>query len=144
MYIVGVGLVKVYKALLRLMSGGTRHPPSDVYVRKFLCHFFTLIKLCYTKALEWSRLVPGPKAKSVLEITNPTSFTISYHHLPQTLFSILGRTIGTISQARNLSLIFVAFLFPHVPQSGHPKFVDSISSINLTSIHLSPSILFLF
>ena len=52
MYIVGVGLVKVYKALLRLMSGGTRHPPSDVYVRKFLCHFFTLIKLCYTKALE--------------------------------------------------------------------------------------------
>ena len=52
MYVVGVGLVKVYKALLRLMSGGTRHPPSDVYVRNFHCHFFPLIKLCYTKALE--------------------------------------------------------------------------------------------
>ena len=35
-------------------------------------------KLCYTKALEWSRLVPGPEAKSSSEIRNPTLFTISY------------------------------------------------------------------
>jgi Tfp pilus assembly protein PilV len=38
-----------------------------------------LIKLCYAKALEWSRMVPGPEAKSSSEITNLTLFTISYH-----------------------------------------------------------------
>ena len=32
---------------------------------------FTLIKLSYTKALEWSRLVPGPEVKSSSEIMNP-------------------------------------------------------------------------
>ena len=96
MYIVGVGLVrplqpwnflliycnnhlKTYIApLLRLGGGGALHPPSDVYVRSFLCLFFTLIKLCYTKSLEWSSLIPGPKAKSSSEITYPASFTISY------------------------------------------------------------------
>ena len=44
-------------------------------------HVFPILnppKLCYTKALEWSRLVPGPKAKSSSEIRNPTLFTISY------------------------------------------------------------------
>ena len=46
----------------------------------FFVPFLTLIKLCYTKALEWSSLVPGPKAKSSsLEITNLTPFTISYY-----------------------------------------------------------------
>ena len=39
----------------------------------------TLIKPCYTKALEWSSLIPGPEAKSSSEILNPTSLTISYH-----------------------------------------------------------------
>ena len=42
---------------------------------------FTLIKLYYTKALEWSSLVPGPEVKSS-EITNPTLFTVSYHYDP--------------------------------------------------------------
>ena len=42
----------------------------------FSVYFLTFIKLCYTKALEWSSLVPGPEAKSFSEITNPTSFTI--------------------------------------------------------------------
>ena len=51
MYVVGVGLVKVYKALRRLASGVTLHPASDAHVRSFLCPFYTLIKLCYTKAL---------------------------------------------------------------------------------------------
>ena len=78
MYVVGVGLVKGYNALIRLVSGSTLRPPSDVCVRSFLCPFFTLIKLCYTKALEWSRLVPNPEAKSSSGITDPTSFTISY------------------------------------------------------------------
>ena len=46
----------------------------------FSAPFLTLIKLFYTKALEWSSLVPDPKAKSFsLEITNRTSFTISCH-----------------------------------------------------------------
>ena len=31
---------------------GHSRPSSDVYVRSFLCPFYTLIKLCYTKALE--------------------------------------------------------------------------------------------
>ena len=38
MYVVGVGLVKVYKALIRLLRGALC-PPSDVYVRSFLCPF---------------------------------------------------------------------------------------------------------
>ena len=79
MHVVEMGLVRVYKALIRLVSVGTLHPPSDVYARSFLCLFFTLIKLCYTKALEWSSLAPNPEAKSSSEITNLTSFTISYH-----------------------------------------------------------------
>ena len=45
----------------------------------FSAPFLTLIKLCYTKALEWSRLVPGPKVKSTsLEIMNLTPFNVSY------------------------------------------------------------------
>ena len=42
----------------------------------FSVPFLTLIKLCYTKALKWSSLVPGPEAKSPsLEIRNPTLFS---------------------------------------------------------------------
>ena len=39
MYVVGVDLVKVYKALLRRLVSGALCPPSDVYVRSFLCPF---------------------------------------------------------------------------------------------------------
>ena len=46
-------------------------------IRSFLCPFYTLIKLCYTKALEWSSLVPGSEVKSSSEIMNLTLFTIS-------------------------------------------------------------------
>ena len=42
--------------------------------------FFTLTKLCTTNALEWSSLVPGPKAKSSSEIKNLTLFTASYQN----------------------------------------------------------------
>ena len=62
-------------------KGGTLHPPSDVCVRHFLCPFLSLIKLCYTKAPERSRPVPGPEAKSISEITNPTLFIVSYQYL---------------------------------------------------------------
>ena len=58
---------------------GTLLPPSGNHIRIFLFPFYTLIKLCYTKALELSSLVPGPKAKSSSsEITNWTPFTIIY------------------------------------------------------------------
>ena len=40
----------------------------------FSVSFNTLIKLCSTKALEWSSLVPGPRVKSSSEITNLTPF----------------------------------------------------------------------
>ena len=73
-----MSLVKVYKALIRLVSGGILHSPSDVYVRNSLSSF-TLIKLCYTKALEWSSPVPGPEDKS-LDIMNTTLLTVSYQH----------------------------------------------------------------
>ena len=47
-----------------------------------LLPFLTLVKFCYTKALEWSSLVPGPEAKSSSsEIMNPTLFTINYQML---------------------------------------------------------------
>ena len=47
-------------SLSKTSNGGTLHPPSDVCIRSFLCHFHSLIKLCYTKAPEWSSLVPCP------------------------------------------------------------------------------------
>ena len=46
----------------------------------FSVPFLTLIKLCYTKVLESSRLAPGLEAKSSSsEITNLTLFTVNYH-----------------------------------------------------------------
>ena len=55
-------------------------PPSDVCVRSFPCPFHSLIKLCYTKALQQSSLVPGPEATPSSEISNLTSFTTSYQN----------------------------------------------------------------
>ena len=53
MYVVGVGLVKVYKALIRLVCGGLSPPPLLMAMSDtFSVPFQTLIKLCYTKALE--------------------------------------------------------------------------------------------
>ena len=68
------------KFITPLLTLARRHslPPPDVYLRSILCPFFTLIKLCYAKALERSSLVPGPKAKSSSEITDRTPFTMSY------------------------------------------------------------------
>ena len=61
-----------------VIIGGTLRPPSDVCGSSFPCPSHTLIKLCYTKALERSSLVPGPEAKSSSEVANPTLFTVSY------------------------------------------------------------------
>ena len=75
----GVSLVKLYKALVRLVSGGILCPLPMSMSEDFFVSFLTWISLCYTKPLEWSSLVPGPEAKSSSEIMNLTSFTTSYH-----------------------------------------------------------------
>ena len=79
MYVVGMSLVKVYKALVKLVSGGILCPSSDVYGRSFLCPFSYFNKSLLHKTSKWSSLVPGPEAKSSSEIMNSTSFTTSYH-----------------------------------------------------------------
>ena len=73
----------------------------------FSVPIYTLIKLCYSKALEWSSLVPSPEAKSSSsEITNPTSFTISYQDLPgpRTESTSLTQGLSSALQAYSLSL----------------------------------------
>ena len=79
MYVVGVGLVKAYKALIRPARRALSGPLLMSVSETFSVPFLILIKLCCMKALEWSTLVPGPKAKSSSEVTNPTQFTISYN-----------------------------------------------------------------
>ena len=60
-----------------------RNKISMTMSEAFSVPFYALIKLCYTKALEWSSLVPGPEVKSSSsEIMNPTLFTISYQIYP--------------------------------------------------------------
>ena len=63
---------------LTLARGALSIPLLMSMSEAFSDPFLTLIKLCYTKALEWSSLVPSLIAKSSSEITNATSFTISY------------------------------------------------------------------
>ena len=52
MYVVGVSLKKVYKALIRLASGAYPIPLLMSVSEASSAPFLTLIKLCYTKALE--------------------------------------------------------------------------------------------
>ena len=66
------------KHLLTLARGAFSVPFWRL-CQKLSLSVFTLIKLCYTKALEWSSLAPGHEAKSSsLEIKNPALFTASY------------------------------------------------------------------
>ena len=41
---------KVYEALIRLVSLGTLRPPSDVYVRSFVCPFLNFNKTLLHKS----------------------------------------------------------------------------------------------
>lgn len=71
----------------------------------------------------------------------------THHFLTTTQTSVpysWGSHLHHSSSQKPWSLIFVAFLFPHIPQPGHPKSVDSTSLIDCTSIHFAPSTLFLF
>ena len=70
------------KQLAKTSSGGHSPSPFWCLCQKLSLSLFHLKKFCYTKALEWSSLVPGPKAKSS-EIMNLTSFTISYQWLAE-------------------------------------------------------------
>ena len=66
--------------LAKLAKGALSIPLLMSMSEYFSVPFYILIKLCYTKALECSSLVPGPEVKSSSsEITNLTPFTISYH-----------------------------------------------------------------
>ena len=67
------------KQLAKTSGGALSVPLLMSMSEAFAVPYNTLIKLCYTKALEWSSLVPGPKVKSSsLEITNLTPFSINY------------------------------------------------------------------
>ena len=75
----------------------------------FSAPFHTLIKLCFlinklyfNSALEWSRLVPGPEAKSSSEITDPPPFAVSYQHCMQPSHKSL--LVWLINQTPLLSL----------------------------------------
>lgn len=99
MQIVGVGLVrplqpwvilliycnyqlkKYIAPLLRLVRGAFSVPLLMSVSEASSVPFHAVIKLCYTIALEWSSLFPGPKVKSSSEITNPTPFTIKLSFL---------------------------------------------------------------
>ena len=90
---------KVYNSLAKTSKAGTLCPPFWCLCWKLSLYLFTLIKFCSTKSLEWSRLIPGPKAKSSSEITNPmlfmnpTLFTVSYQHaLPYCPVSFYSQT----------------------------------------------------
>ena len=70
--------------------------------------FYTLIKLCYTKALEGSRVVPIPKAKSSSEIMNLTPFTINYH--PEGLSRVFQDKVRTLRAPACLFSQYTCFL----------------------------------
>ena len=80
-YLINSLLSNRHKTLLKLVGsrGGHSPPHFCCLYQKLSLSFLTLIKLCHTKAIEWSSLVPGPKPKpSSLEIMNPTLLTVSY------------------------------------------------------------------
>ena len=52
MYVVGVGLVKAYKALIKLASGALSVPLLMSVSETFSVPFLILIKLCCMKALQ--------------------------------------------------------------------------------------------
>ena len=93
----------------------------------FSVPFYPLIKLCFTKALEWSSLVPGPEDKSSsLEIKNPISFTISYH---------LGGLSGIFRTSFQLFNLLINWRLPMVGFSTSRKGLSSTLWISsLTAI----------
>ena len=71
----GVGLVKVYKELIRLVSGGTL--PFWHLCQKLSLSLFDFNKTAAQKLLSDQAWSPGPKW--TMDIMNLTPFTISYY-----------------------------------------------------------------
>ena len=108
-------LKKYIIPLLRLERGAISVPLLMSVSEAFSVSFLIQIKLCYTKTLEWSSLVPGPEAKS-LEITNPTSFTVSYQlHISIALkYLLLLDHTERISNDREVVLLTYHFGLLHL------------------------------
>ena len=86
--------LKKYITPLPILERGALSVPLLMSMSEaFSVPFHTLIKLCYTKVLEWSSLVPSPKAKSSSEITNS-------NHSPQAI--ILGACLGSSKQGKDI------------------------------------------
>ena len=104
-YLINSLLSNRHKTLLKLVGsrGGHSPPHFCCLYQKLSLSFLTLIKL-------WSSLVPGPKAKSSSsEITNLTSFTVSYQG--SAVFLAQGISLGW-----SWGVSHAGFL-PTVPQS---------------------------
>ena len=71
---------KYIAPLLRLVGGALSIPLLMSMSEASSVPFYTSIKFCYTKSLEWLSLFPGPEAKfSSSEITS--LFTVSYQDM---------------------------------------------------------------
>ena len=69
---------KVYKDLLKLTRWVIFLPPSDVYVRSFICHYH-FNKISTTQSSEWVRLSLVPELNLLLQRTQIRWNTISFH-----------------------------------------------------------------
>ena len=90
-------LKKYIAPLLRLARGALSIPILMSMLEAFSIPFHILIKLCYTKALEWSSLVPGPKAESSSEIMNLTLFIVSSH---------FGDSLHVLNPSNTIMILF--------------------------------------
>ena len=77
MHVVGVGLIKVYKARLRLESGALSMLFLMFVLEIFSVPFHILIKLCYTEAVTVFTVsscicceVMGPETTEVIDISS--------------------------------------------------------------------------
>ena len=86
--------LKKYTAPLLRLARGTLSVPLLMSVSEaFSVPFYTLIKLCYTKAPEWSSLIPGPGVKSSLEDKSDTvhhKLSVGCHILVRGIVPIQG------------------------------------------------------
>ena len=94
MYVGGVGLVKVYKALIRL-SVPLLMSMSEASSVCFHCNKVSAIQNLLSDQA-WS-LVPCPKAKSSSEIKNSTLLTMSHHCQSQTACLSCSSHMGNVT-----------------------------------------------
>ena len=80
---------KYITPLLRLARGALSVPLLMSMSDTFSFPFLTIINLCYTKALEWSSLIPGPEAKSSSQVTksDPVHHKLSIPQIKTTFTS---------------------------------------------------------